>query len=86
MNQVIIELDDRTLARLNRVAPPRARKRSEFIREAIRRALNERLEADMERAYSQQPQEDEPSLDLDPTTWEAAAPSKVSGKKKKGKG
>ena len=45
MQQVLVELDDRTMARLNRVAPPRARKRSEFIREAIRRALNERLSA-----------------------------------------
>ena len=45
MQQVLVELDDRTMARLNRVAPPSARKRSEFIREAIRRALNERLSA-----------------------------------------
>lgn len=83
MNQVIIELDDRTLARLNRVAPPRARKRSEFIREAIRRALNERLEADMERAYSAQPQEAEPTLDLDPATWEALPPTPAPAKRKR---
>mgnify|MGYP001561882818 CR=1 FL=1 len=70
MQQVIIELDDRTMARLNRVAPPSARKRSEFIREAIRRALNERLEADMERAYSEQPPEGT-DVDVDPSTWEA---------------
>ena len=85
MNQVIIELDDRTMARLNRVAPPRARKRSEFIREAIRRALNERLEADMERAYAAQPQESEPTLDLDPATWEAPPTTSAPVKKKKGK-
>lgn len=71
MQQVIIELDERTMARLNRVAPPSARKRSEFIREAIRRALNERLEQDMERAYREVPQ-DGVELDLDPATWEAA--------------
>ncbi len=71
MQQVIVELDDRTIARLNRVAPPSARKRSEFIREAIRRALNERLEQDMERAYRQQPQEGA-DIDVDPSTWEAA--------------
>jgi len=70
MQQVIIELDDRTIERLNRVAPPSARKRSEFIREAIRRALNERLEADMERAYAAQPPE-AADVDLDPATWEA---------------
>lgn len=71
MQQVLVELDDRTMARLNRVAPPSARKRSEFIREAIRRALNERLEQDMERAYREQPQ-DGAEIDLDPATWEAA--------------
>lgn len=70
LQQVIVELDDRTIARLNRVAPPSARKRSEFIREAIRRALNERLEQDMERAYRQQPQQGT-DLDVDPATWEA---------------
>ena len=70
MQQVIVELDDRTIARLNRVAPPSARKRSEFIREAIRRALNERLEQDMERAYRKQPQEGA-DIDIDPSTWEA---------------
>lgn len=75
MQQVIVELDDRTLARLNRVAPPSARKRSEFIREAIRRALNERLEQDMERAYRNQPQEGA-DLDVDPATWEPAARKK----------
>lgn len=70
MQQVIVELDDQTIERLNRVAPPSARKRSEFIREAIRRALNERLEADMERAYREQPQEGT-DVDVDPSTWEA---------------
>jgi predicted transcriptional regulator len=70
MQQVIVELDDRTIARLNRVAPPSARKRSEFIREAIRRALNERLEQDMEQAYLRQPQ-DGADIDVDPSTWEA---------------
>ena len=70
MQQVIIELDDRTIERLNQVAPAKARKRSEFIREAIRRALNERLEADMERAYAAHAPE-AAEVDLDPTTWEA---------------
>ncbi len=79
MQQVIVELDDRTMVRLNRVAPPSARKRSEFIREAIRRALNERLEQDMERAYRLQPQLSE-DVDLDPSTWEAA-PRKKKAKR-----
>ena len=70
MHQVIVELDDGIIERLNRVAPPSARKRSEFIREAIRKALDERLEQEMERAYRDAPQEAIES-DLDPETWEA---------------
>ena len=70
MHQIIVELDDKTMERLDRVAPARARKRSQFIREAIRRALNERLEQVMEEAYREKPQ-DEGEPDLDPATWEA---------------
>ena len=73
MHQVIVELDDQTIQRLNRIAPPRNRKRSEFIREAIRRALNERLEQAMEEAYRAQPQ-DGTEVDLDPATWERPRP------------
>jgi predicted transcriptional regulator len=73
MQQVIIELDDATVKRLNKVAPPRQRKRSEFIRDAIRKALNEQLEREMEAAYREQPQ-DAADVDLDPDTWEKSAP------------
>lgn len=69
MNQLLVELDDETLRRLNGVAPPKARKRSEFIREAIRRALDLHLEQQMEEAYRRQPQ-DADEVDLDPETWE----------------
>lgn len=75
MQQVIIELDDATVRRLNKVAPPRQRKRSEFIREAIRRALNEQLEREMEAAYRKQPQ-DQAEVDLDPDTWGKPAPAR----------
>ena len=80
MQQVIVELDDQMVERLNRVAPPSARKRSEFIREAIRRALNERLEADMERAYREQPPQGT-ETDVDPATWEAPARKKKKAKR-----
>jgi predicted transcriptional regulator len=69
MNQVLVELDDDPLRRLNDVAPPRARKRSEFIREAIRRALDRHLEQQMTEAYHRQPQ-DAAEVDLDRKTWE----------------
>lgn len=68
MNQVIVELDARTLKRLNQVAPPKARKRSIFIRDAIRKALDALAEEQMERAYREAPQ-DSAESDLDPTTW-----------------
>ncbi len=70
MNQVIVELDHRTMQRLNAIAPAKARRRSEFIREAIRRALDAVAEAEMEAAYRLQPQADE-DLDLS-ETWEPA--------------
>lgn len=72
MHQVIVELDDRTLKRLNKVAPPRARKRSEFVRAAIRRALDLLAEEEMERAYREFPQ-DASEIDLDPEAWAAGA-------------
>ncbi|MBL8949437.1 MAG: ribbon-helix-helix protein, CopG family [Myxococcaceae bacterium] len=79
MHQVIIELDDATITRLNKVAPARARKRSEFIREAIRRALNEVLERDMERAYREQPdRRAEPAFDAE--TWEPAPKRRRRGR------
>lgn len=78
MPRVTVELDDRTMARLNRVAPPGARKRSAFIREAIRRALNEWLEADMERAYAAR-HPDRTDVDVDPSTWEAPTRKRRAG-------
>ncbi len=80
VHQVIVELDAATLKRLNAVAPPKARRRSEFIRSAIRRALDALLETDMEHAYRLHPQDDV-EADLDPTTWEAA-PTRKKRKQK----
>jgi metal-responsive CopG/Arc/MetJ family transcriptional regulator len=39
MKKVLIELEVKVAAKLDEVAPRKARKRSEFIRAAIRRAL-----------------------------------------------
>jgi hypothetical protein len=71
MTQVIVELDDSLAERLEKVAPARSRQRSAFIREAIRRALDETREEEMVLAYRRQPQESL-EADLDPTTWEAS--------------
>ena len=75
MSQILIELDDFTIKRLNQVASPQARKRSEFIRAAIRKALDEVAEKEMERAYRAMPQETA-EVDLDPETWAPQAPAK----------
>lgn len=66
--QVIVELDSATSAELERIAPSRNRKRSDFIRAAIRRALDEAAEKKMAEAYRQHP--DSATPPLDPRTWE----------------
>jgi predicted transcriptional regulator len=55
MKQILIELDDRCARDLDRVAPPKKRMRAEFIRLAIRRAIDLALDRASERAYRGQP-------------------------------
>ena len=55
MKQLIIELDDETAEKLEHVAPARSRKRSQFVRSAIRRALWELEERATAEAYRNQP-------------------------------
>ena len=55
MKQLLIELEDDLAAKLERVAPGRARKRSEFIRKAISRALWEIEEEATAEAYRRRP-------------------------------
>ncbi len=55
MKQLLIELDDETAAKLEQVAPGRSRRRSQFIRSAIRRALWELEEQATAEAYRAQP-------------------------------
>jgi metal-responsive CopG/Arc/MetJ family transcriptional regulator len=55
MKSVLVQLDDATSRALSRTVPPGSRRRAEFIREAIRKALRE---AELERirlAYQAQP-------------------------------
>jgi len=68
--QVLIELDDETLKRLEAVAPARSRKRSAFIRAAIQKSLWEMEEARTRRAYLAAP-DGEPTP-LDAAVWETA--------------
>jgi predicted transcriptional regulator len=71
MKQVLIEFDDETLARLERVIPSRSRRRSQFIRSAVNRALWELEEQATAEAYRRLP---DASADAyqDATVWEPA--------------
>ena len=55
MKTFLIQLDDQTLAALNRVAEPGKRKRSEFVRQAIRKAIRQAEYRAMREAYRKQP-------------------------------
>ena len=67
MRAVLVELTDDVVARLERVAPGRSRRRSEFIRNAIRRALWELEEQATADAYRRQP--DTTPAYVGPDTW-----------------
>jgi len=66
MKQILIELDDEVAEKLERVSPGRSRRRSEFIRSAIRRALWELEEEATAEAYRREP-------DTSKVYWDAAA-------------
>jgi metal-responsive CopG/Arc/MetJ family transcriptional regulator len=55
MKSLLIQLDEQTLAALNRVAAPEKRKRSEFIRQAIHQAIRQAEYRSMREAYRKQP-------------------------------
>lgn len=67
MKQILIELDDATAKRLEAVAPARSRRRSQFIREAVRRLLDQLEERGMEAAYRRAP--DVEPAHFDPALW-----------------
>ena len=55
MKQILIEIDDRCARDLAKVAPTGNRVRAEFIRMALRRAIDLALDRDTEAAYRTQP-------------------------------
>jgi predicted transcriptional regulator len=69
MKQLLIELEDDLAAKLERVAPGRARRRSEFIRRAIRQALWELEENSTAEAYRRHPDSAADTY-VDPHVWE----------------
>ncbi len=69
MKPLLVEVDEELARRLDRVAPARSRRRSEFIRRAIMAALWEIEEQATAEAYARQP--DSPDMAFDPTVWDA---------------
>jgi len=55
MKQILLEIDDRCARDLERVAPAGKRVRAEFIRLALRRAIDLALDRATELAYREQP-------------------------------
>ena len=55
MKQILVQLDDRTADLLEKAVPARTRKRSEFIRQAIAKALLEIAEHRTRAAYARVP-------------------------------
>ena len=69
MKAFLVELDDEVAAKLKRVAPGRARQRSEFVRNAIRRALWDIDEQVTAEAYRRQPDSGDDAY-LNSDMWE----------------
>lgn len=72
MKQLLIEVDDELAAELEKIAPGRSRRRSNFIRYAIRQALWDLEEKRTAEAYKQRP-DSEDEIYLDPRVWEPPA-------------
>ena len=81
MKQLLIEIDDELARKLEDVAPTRTRRRSEFVRMAIRKALWEFEEIAIREAYIRQPDSAAEEW-LDPETWDPA-PSRPVRKRKR---
>jgi Arc/MetJ-type ribon-helix-helix transcriptional regulator len=82
MRQIIVEVDEGTAQELERIAPSRARKRSEFVRRALRRALDDEAERRMADAYRRQPDDAEPER-VDPEAWEPPKPATRRGRRRR---
>jgi metal-responsive CopG/Arc/MetJ family transcriptional regulator len=66
MKRILVQLDDRTAERLEAAVPARTRKRSEFIRQAIARALLDHAEHRTCAAYARVPDEE---MAFDAAAW-----------------
>jgi metal-responsive CopG/Arc/MetJ family transcriptional regulator len=72
MKSLLIQLDEPTLRALNRVAPAAQRKRAEFVRTAIRKAIYEAEEERTRLAYLKYPDTETAADDWrDAEEWKA---------------
>lgn len=74
MKSLLVEVDDELASRLERVAPARSRRRSEFVRAAILKALWEAEEQATAEAYARQPDSADADVAFDPSVWEVHRP------------
>jgi metal-responsive CopG/Arc/MetJ family transcriptional regulator len=79
MKQLLVEVDEELAAQLERVAPARSRKRSKFVREALRKALWEVAESHTRAAYRAQPESAEEAFS-DAAAWEPEPPKRQSNR------
>lgn len=86
MKRILIELDDACARDLERVAPVRERKRAEFVRLAIRCAIDLALERRTRQAYEAQPLPGDPTPgDLLGWDEQNALAKPATGRKKPGR-
>jgi metal-responsive CopG/Arc/MetJ family transcriptional regulator len=72
MESLLIQIDAATLKALNRIAPTAQRKRAEFVRAAIRKAIFEAEEKRTRLAYRKQPDTETAADDWrDAEEWQA---------------
>lgn len=82
MKQILVEVEPEIAEKLERIAPGRSRRRSEFIRAAIRKALWELEESATAQAYRDMPDNDADAY-VDAQAWEASKASKTkSGRRR----
>jgi predicted transcriptional regulator len=74
MKQLLVEIDEETFKKLERIAPARSRRRSAFIRAAIHKAICETQEHDTAAAYRRVPDSADDTW-FDARVWEPKAPA-----------
>jgi len=79
--QLIVELDAPLARELERVAPARSRRRSAFVRAALRRALDDLVEARMAAAYRARP--DTEPAHFDHRLWEPVGGRRSARRKRR---